>query len=118
MLITDKVMAIHNTRARYRNFSKHQLEELLDRAILQVLDGITKFKTKQGFDLTSLKSVSDMQREAPQEFQERFYLLMDILYPMKQYVELYIDKYYPEMSYMLDWLFSLYLDEAPVVKKH
>jgi len=117
MLVTDKVMAIHKNRARYRVFSKHQLQELLDGTILQVLDGITKYKTKQGFDLTSLRSVSDIDREAPIEFKERFYLLMDILYPLKQYTELYIDRYHPEMSYMVDWLFSLYLDEAPVVKK-
>ena len=95
-------------------FTKAELETILNKMILGLLDGIVNYKCHQHFDIRNIHSVTDVQKQTPLAFQQRFFLLMDILSPGSDYARMFIKREHPDMLYLFNWLYKLYVDEAEI----
>lgn len=115
-MVKDKIMANVRDRTR-KNYKRTEVDAIFADVIYKLLTGITGFKGKDGFDINSLKLVSDMQTEVPEDFRKRFYFIMDILYDVREYAEISLKTYHPRSLEIYEWFFRLYIDEVPVVKK-
>jgi hypothetical protein len=80
--------------------------------ILLCLDGIVKYKTRDGFGVQSLHNITDIETQAPTSFQERFFLFMDILEPVQGYALHFIHHKHPDAEYLFKLLLNLYNSEV------
>ena len=100
----------HRTQTRY--FSIKETKELLNNVILNALYGIIDYKCKDGFNINHIDQIKDVVKETPTSFQERFFLLMDIIDPCREYARIFIKREHPDALYLYDWFVKLYIEET------
>lgn len=93
-------------------FTRVQIEAMLDKVILQILRGIIEYKSREGFDVRSISDVRSIEHDTPFDFQERFFLLMDIVYPCIEYAKRFIKREHPEALYLFNWFCKLYIEDV------
>lgn len=92
--------------------SRIQYKEMLEKTLYTAFSAIVDYHTPCGFTIRSSKNISDIEKQTPQLFSERFFLLMDIIYPHTDILRAYIAEKYRDKLVLYDWLFKLYTDEA------
>ena len=104
-------------------WTRDEMQFMLNKMVLLILDGIINYKEigrpiKTGFTIDQIHKVTDVERETPLDFQHRFFLLMDILEPSKDYARSFIKVKHPDALYLFDWLVELYVGEAKLGSSH
>jgi hypothetical protein len=89
----------------------HQLKVALNQIIFLSLHRIIEYKGHAGFSIHNLHTVTNIERDTPLDFQERFFLLMDTIAPVMDYARRFIKKEHPDVLYLFNWLVKLYVDE-------
>jgi hypothetical protein len=102
---------LSNKHLPLSNFTKAELEAILEAMILLCLDGVANPKTK-GFSMDKLQHVTNIERQTPVAFQERFFLLMDILEPAQNYARLFIRRKHPDIDFLFNLWLNLYNNEV------
>lgn len=93
-------------------FTLKETHEILNKMILAAIYGIIDYKSHEGFSVHHLDSVKNIERDTPISFQDRFFLLMDIIAPCKEYARVFIKRDHPEALFLYDLFIKLYLEEA------
>lgn len=91
------------TRLRYKEY----LEKVLYSSFLAIIE----YNSPCGFRIKKDLSINNIVKQTPLIFQERFFLLMDIIYPNADILRCYIAERHREHLAIYDWLFKLYTDE-------
>jgi hypothetical protein len=99
---------------RMKGFTKAQNEETLKKMILTGLNSIVTYKSPCGFNVNSLTKITDIELQTPLDFQQRFFLIMDMLYPSLDFARFFIKREHPEVLFLFNWLCKLYTDEAEI----
>ena len=102
------------SRRRLADFTKSELAEMVGKMTLLILDGIVQYRG-HGFDINKLHNVTNVESQTPTSFQERFFLLMDILEPAQKYAHFYMRKQHPDAEYLFNFLLKLYNEEVQFV---
>lgn len=99
---------------RMKGFTKAHNEEMLKKMILIGLNLIVTYKSPCGFNVSSLTKITNVESETPLDFQQRFFLIMDILYPSFDFAHFFIKREHPEALCLFNWLCKLYTEEAEI----
>lgn len=94
------------------NYTKKETETIINKMILILLDEIINYKGPGCIIPNKLVKVTDIEKQTPLVFQQRFFLLMDIMEPAMDYGNMFIKREHPEMLFLYEWLCKLYTDEA------
>lgn len=101
------------TIKKYR-FTNAEMQDMLNKTILLALHSITTYPSLNGFSVSRIHNITNIEKETPLAFQERFFLCMDIIAPCMEYAQLLIKRDHPNALYLFNWLCKLYTDECEI----
>lgn len=99
---------------RMKGFTKNDIEQRMKKMILTGLNSIVTYKGPGGFNVGKLHQITDIETQTPLDFQQRFFLIMDMLYPSLDFARFFIKREHPEVLFLFNWLCKLYTDEAEI----
>jgi len=92
-------------------FTRLELERTIDDMVLQLLIGLTGALGDRKFGgmcVGDIHKIKDVDTETSPEFQEKFYVLMDVLAPAYKYAYRFIKRDHPDALYLFNCLWKLY----------
>ena len=95
---------------KYGHTSK-EISNILDKMIVSILEEVIDTDLKHALTMDRLKGLRKIG-DAPLAFQDRFFLLMDVLAPSKHYAYQFLRAKHPQMLGIFVWLCKLYSEEC------
>jgi hypothetical protein len=90
------------------------MEMIVNKMVLTALNEIINYRGPGSLTPKAIARITDIEKQTPLAFQQRFFLLMDIIEPCMDYARLFIKHKHPDMLYLFNWLCKLYVDEAEI----